>query len=199
MTYDPLEWTVRDPLEETVPDPVPGRKRLSAGRRRAVEVAALAVLVPGFLTAQWIDDDHQSRSWQTNERVTVVRRGGAGILGHVRLSMLGRDVTGRPTGVGAPAGSAGIKLVVTARPLDAQGVKDVDTIGYTVRDREGHVWSAVGSSDRDVKSQAGADRQVTVTATVPGRLVSSVVLEARPGGLSSRKGLEPTPVLRFAH
>jgi hypothetical protein len=198
MTYDPLEWTVRDPLEETVPDPIPRRKRLSDGRRRALEVGALVLVVPGFLTAEWIDNDHQARQWQTHERVTVVRQGGTGTLGHVRLRLLGRDTTGKPSSEGAPAGSVQLKLVVVVRPLDAQGVKDVDTVGYTVRDRAGHVWSAGGSPDPDLKPRAGADSQVTVLAMVPGHLVNSVVLEARPGGLA-QKGPGPTPVLRFAH
>lgn len=198
MTYDPYEWTIRDPLEETVPDPIPRRKRLSGGRRRAIEVAALVLLIPGLIAAEWIDNDHQARQWQTHERVTVVRRGATGTLGHVRLRLLGRDTTGKPASEGAPAGAVNLKLVVVVRPLDAQGVKDVDAVGYTLRDRTGHVWSAAGSSDPDQKPQAGVDGQVTVTAMVPGRLVNSVVLEARPGGLT-RKGPGPTPVLRFAH
>ena len=199
MTYDPLEWTVRDPLEETVPDPMPRRRRLSDGTRRAIEVAALLLLIPALLATEWIDDDHQARQWKTHERVTVVRRGGTGTVGHVRLRLLGRDTTGNTTRAGSPSGAVELKLVVVARPLDAQGVKDVDRIGFTVRDRAGHVWSAGGSSDPDVKPRAGADGQVTVTALVPGSLVSTVVLEARPGGLLSQKGPGPTPVLRFAH
>jgi hypothetical protein len=199
MTYDPLEWTVRDPLEETVPDPIPRRKRLSAGRRRAIEVAALLLLVPGLLATEWVDAEHQSRQWQTHEHVTVVRRGGTATLGHVRLRLLGRDTTGATSPSGSSSGAVSLKLVVVARPLDAQGVKDVDRVGYTVRDRDGHVWSAAGSSDPDVKPRAGADGQVTVTALVPGSLVSAVVLEARPGGPLTQKGSGPTPVLRFAH
>src|SRR4051812_32023168 len=99
MTYDPLEWTVRDPLEETVPDPVERRRRLSDGRRRAVEAVVLVLLVPAFLTAQWIDNAHQARNFpaqskKVQEKVTVVRRGGTGVLGRVRLRLLGRDTTG---------------------------------------------------------------------------------------------------------
>ena len=199
MTYDPLEWTVRDPLEDTVPDPVPRRKRLSDGRRRAIEVAALLLLIPALLATEWIDDDHQARNWQTHERVTVVRRGGIATLGHVRLRLLGRDTTGSTTREATPSGAVTLKLVVVVRPLDAQGVKDVDRVDYTVRDRAGHVWSAGGSSDPDVKPQVGTDGQVTVTAQVPGNLINTVVLEARPGGLLSQKAPGPTPVLRFAH
>jgi hypothetical protein len=198
MTYDPMEWTVRDPLEETVPDPVPRRRRLSGGRRRAVEVTALVLLIPGLLAAQWVDERKQSRQWQVNERVTVVRRGGTGTLGHIQLRLLGRDTTGALRGSTTPAGAVNLKLVVTARPLDAKAVKDLKILGFTVRDRAGHVWSAFGSSDPERTPAVGADTQLTVTASVPERLVSSVVLEARPGGLKTQGG-PVTPVLRFAH
>jgi hypothetical protein len=197
MTYDPLEWTVRDPLEDTTPDPVE-RGRASLARRRAVEVAALLLLAPGLLTVQWIDNRHQSRPYQTREQVTVVRRGGTGTVAHIQLRLLGRDTTGTPKTATTPAGAVSLKLVVQARPLDAKAVKDLAVLGYTVRDRAGHVWSAFGTTDRDRKPAAGAPSQVTVTATVPERLVSSVVLEIRPGGLG-RHGPAPTPVLRFAH
>jgi hypothetical protein len=84
------------------------------------------------------------------------------------------------------------------RPLDAQGVKDMEILGFTVRDRDGHVWSAAGSTDRDRKPSVGAETEISVTATVPERLVSAVVLEVRPGGLLPQTS-GPTPVLRFAH
>jgi hypothetical protein len=197
MTYDPLEWTVRDPLEDTTPDPVE-RGRGSLGRRRAVEVAALLLLAPGLLTAQWIDNRHQSRPYQTREQVTIVRRGGTGTLTHIRLRMLGRDTTGAPKSATTPAGAVSLKLVVQAQPLDAKAVKDLAMLGFTVRDRAGHVWSAAGMTDRDRKPAVGVPSQVTVTATVPAQVVSSVVLEIRPGGLD-RHGPAPTPVLRFAH
>jgi hypothetical protein len=97
MTDDPMEWTIRDPLEETVPDPIERRRRLSTGRRRAIEAVALAVIGPGFLVGQWIDDAHQARGFPpAHERVTVIGRGGNGTLGHVRLRLLGRDPALRP-------------------------------------------------------------------------------------------------------
>jgi hypothetical protein len=96
-----------------------------------------------------------------------------------------------------PPGATALKLVVTARPLDAQGVKAVDSIAFTVRDRAGHVWAAYGLADRDVKPVAGSDMQLIVTAYVPPRLVSSVVLEARQARFGQAPGA--TPVLRFAH
>jgi hypothetical protein len=199
MSYDPMEWTIRDPLEETVPDPVERRRRLSDGSRRAIEVAAVILLIPGYLTVQWLDTDHQSRGFQTKESVTVVRRGATATLGRVRLRLLGRDATGAAKSSGAPAGSAHLKLVVDAQPLDAQGVKQLPAIAYTVRDRAGHVWSAGGSTDPDREPAVGTVSQVSVTATVPANLISSVVLEARPGGLRTKKPSGPTPVLRFAH
>lgn len=194
-----MEWTIRDPLEETVPDPIERRRRLGNGSRRVIEVAAVILLVPGFLAVEWIDMDHQSVGYQTKESVTVVRRGGTGTLGRVRLRLLGRDATGVSKSTDAPAGSAHLKLVVDAQPLDAQGVKQLPAIAYTLRDRAGHVWSAGGETDPDLKPAAGTVTQVSVTATVPAGLVSSVVLEARPGGLTTRKPSGPTQVLRFAH
>jgi hypothetical protein len=199
MTYDPMEWTMRDPLEETVPDPIERRRRPSSGSRRAIEVAAVVLLVPGFLTVQWIDTDHQSRGSEPEERVTVVRRGATATLDRVRLRLLGRDATESSKSSGAPAGSAHLKLIVDAQPLDAQGVKQLSAIAYTVRDRAGHVWSAGGSTDPDRDPAVGTVSQVSVTATVPAGLVNSVVLEARPGGLTTRKPSGPAPVLRFAH
>jgi hypothetical protein len=196
MTYDPLEWTTRDPLEETVPDPVERRRRLSDGTRRAIEMVALVLLVPALLAAQWVDNRHQSRGYQTRERVTVVHRGGTGTIGHIQLRLLGRDTTGSPKS--DIAGAVAIKLVVQARPLDAKAAKDIGIIGFTMRDRAGHVWAAFGSTDPDNKPAVGAVAQVTVTSDVPAHLVNSVVLEARPGGLT-RTGTAPTPVLRFAH
>ncbi|MFB9835684.1 hypothetical protein [Actinoallomurus acaciae] len=198
MSHDPMEWTIRDPLEETVPDPIERRRRPGNGSRRAIEVAAVILLVPGFLAVKWIDTEHQSVGYQTNESVTVVRRGGTGTLGRVRLRLLGRDATDSKS-TGAPAGSAHLKLVVDAQPLDAQGVKQLPTIAYTLRDRAGHVWSAGGETDPDLKPAVGTVSQVSVTATVPAGLVSSVVLEARSGGLMTRKPSGPTQVLRFAH
>lgn len=206
MTYDPLEWTVRDPLEETVPDPIERRPRLSDGRRRAIEVAALVLLVPGFLTAQWIDDAHQARGLRApgnpgTEHLTVISRGGTGTLGRVRVRLLGRDTTGRLKDSSTPAEAVNLKLVVQVRPLEARNAKrDVEGLNFTMRDRDGHVWSAAGSYDRDRPPTVGTETQVTVTATVPERLVSAVVLEVRPPqSVSTRNGKAPVPVLRFAH
>jgi hypothetical protein len=197
MTHDPMEWTVRDPLEETVPDPIERRRRLSTGRRRAIEAVALVVIGSGLLVGQWIDDAHQARGFPpVREHVTVVPRGGDGTLGQVRLRLRGRDSKLQPTG-SVPSGSVALKLVVTARPLDAKGVKNVNAIAFSVRDRAGHVWSAYGLGDRDVKPAAGTDMQLIVTAYVPPRLVSSVVLEAQLGQFGQAPGAKP--VLRFAH
>jgi len=196
MTYDPLEWTTRDPLEETVPDPVERRRRLSDGKRRAIELVALVLLVPGLLAAQWVDNREQSRGYQTRERVTVVPRGGTGTIGGVQLRLLGRDATGSPKS--RVAGAVAMKLVVQARPLDAKAAKDIGMISFSVRDQAGHVWSAFGATDPDNKPVAGAVAQVTVLTDVPAHLVNAVVLEARRGSLI-RTGAVPTPVLRFAH
>ncbi len=199
MNGDPLEWTVRDPLEETVPDPVERRRRLSPGRRRAVEAVALAVLAPGLLATQWVDNEHQSRSYQTREQVTVVARGGTGTIERVQLRLLGRDTTGAQRTPTTPAGAVSVKLVVQARPLDAKGAKNLDSLGFTLRDRAGHVWTADGGLDLDKEPAAGAQTQLTITGDVPAALAGSVVLEARPGQLTLRAADGWTPVLRFAH
>jgi hypothetical protein len=202
MTYDPLEWTVRDPLEETVPDPIEREPRLSEGKRRAIEAAALVLLVAGFLTAQWIDDAHQARHYQAQgrpgpEHLTVVPRGGTATLGRVRIKVLGRDTTGAPRSGTTPAGAVNLKLVLQVQPLDARHAReDVDHLTYTVRDRAGHVWSAGGMYDTDRPPAAGTVSQVTVIATVPGRLAGSVVLEVRPMA-PAQAGV--SQALRFAH
>ncbi len=194
MMFDPHEMTVRDPLEETVPDPVRRRSRLSDGRRRAVELVALLVVLPGLLAVYWVDDRKQAAQWDPQERVTVVAHGGTGTLGHVRLRVLGRDATASSTGT--TAGATKITLIVELRALDARGAKDPVT--YTVRDRAGHVWTAFGLPAGGHDPVVGATTPVTVTADVPVRLTGSVVLEARLGSFGAT-GHGPTRVLRFAH
>jgi hypothetical protein len=194
MMFDPHEMTVRDPLEETVPDPVRRRSRLSGGRRRAVELVALLVVLPGLLAVYWMDDRKQAAQWDPQERVTVVARGGTGTLGHVRLRVLGRDATA--SSAGTTAGAAKITLIVELRALDAKGAKD--SVTYTVRDRDGHVWTALGLPAGGHDPVVGAATPVKVTADVPVRLTGSVVLEARLGSFGAT-GHGPTQVLRFAH
>jgi hypothetical protein len=202
---DPFERTVRDahgmtardPLEDTVPDPVGRTPRVG---RRALEAVALLLLAPGLLAIRWIDDEHQAAQRQAAEHVTVVRRGGTGTLGHTRWRLLGRDSTARVRSSTAPAGAVQITLLLQVRPLDAQGVKDAGTTGYRLRDRAGHVWDAAGllGSEGDRDPVAGQETRVTVTASVPKRLVNSLVLETRQRSpLLTRPG--PVQVLRFAH
>jgi hypothetical protein len=198
MTLDPYELTTRDPLEDTVPDPVERTPRLSRRQRRTVEACALLVLAPGLLAVRWIDDSHQAVQWQPDERVTVVRRGATGTLEHVRLRLVGRDATGALKTRTTPAGAARVALVLEVRALDAQGAKDAKYIGYALRDRSGHVWMALGLPEGDRDPVVGAPARVTVSATLPERLLSSVVLEARQGS-PARKGTGPVQVLRFAH
>lgn len=202
--YDPLEWTVRDPLEDTVPDPIERRPRMSNQTRRALEVAVLILLVPGYLTAQWIDDSHQARNYHTQgkpgpENLTVVPRGGIATLGRVRLKLLGRDTTDSQRDSTMPAGAMRLTLILLVQPLDAHHAKDdVDGLSYTVRDRAGHVWSAGGLYDIDNPPKAGTVTQVKVLATVPQQVLSSVVLEVRPPASARPKDGRP-PALRFAH
>jgi hypothetical protein len=196
MTYDPLEWTVRDPLEDTVPDPIE-RRRLRPGRRRAIELVALLVLAPGLLVTEWVDNAHQSRGYQPHDHVTVVRRGATGTLGHVQLRLLGRDATGSPKS--STPGAISLKLVLQARPLDAKGAKDLDGFDFTLRDKDGHVWSAAAdSTNPDNTPAVGVTAQLTVLGSVPEHLVNAVVLEARPSAWAASRAVT-SPVLRFAH
>jgi hypothetical protein len=202
MTIDPYEWTVRDPLEETVPDAVVRRKRLSDGWRRALEASALIVLAPGLLIAQWLDRGHDNDKAQPPEQVTVVPRGGTGTLGHLRIRLLGRDVTAPVKSATTPAGAVQLRLVIEVRPMDAQAAKVAQFVAYSVRDRAGHVWSASSllpnsGSSTDDKPAPGVPLSATVTANVPERLVSSVVLEARQATMGMARGRPQ--VLRFAH
>jgi hypothetical protein len=198
MTIDPYEWTVRDPLEETVPDPVVRPQRLSDGWRRTLEASALLVLVPGLLIAQWLDRGHNNDISKPPDQVTVVPRGGTGTLGHLRMRMFGRDVSGPPRSATTPAGAVQLRLVLEVRPMDAQGAKVAQFVAYSVRDRAGHVWTAFPLlGDPDNKPAAGVPMQVIVTANLPERLVSSVVLEARQSTGAARPARPQ--VLRFAH
>jgi hypothetical protein len=198
MTYDAYEWTTRDPLEDTVPDPIRREPRLSTGQRRALEASVVLVLAPALLATEWLDDAHHSKASQTNERVTVVHRGGTGTLAHVRLRLLGRDATAPARKSTTPAGAVRLSLVMELRPLDAQGVKASDYFAYSVRDRAGHVWSAYASVNSDLHPTAGVAFQRMIYADLPPSVVNSVVLEARGGGLTL-KTKQPAQVLRFAH
>ncbi len=186
--------TTRDPMEETVPDPVGRTPR--TGRKRAIEACALLILAPGMLAVGWVDHSRQARTYTPEEHVTVVPHGGTGTLGRVRLKVAGRDATAPAT---ATAGAVTLTLVVEVRPLDAQGAKDSQAVTYSVRDRDGHTWSAGGVPAGGHDPVAGVTTQVKVTASVPQRLVSSVVLEARTGGSGLSGGHGQVRVLRFAH
>ena len=196
--FDPLESTRRDPLQDTVPDLFAREPRLSRGQRRALEACALLVLVPGLLGVWWVDDEHQAAGWKRPDHVTVVPRGGTGTLGHVRLRLLGRDTTAPAKSLTHP-GAAKLTLIVELRPLDAQGAKDAPYTAFDVRDREGHVWSAYGPVQTGHDPAVGVPVQLRVTSDLPGRELSSVVLEARQGSLTLRKAGVPSQVLRFAH
>ena len=198
MNLDPYETTARDPLEETVPDPIERKKRLSPGLRRAVEACALLVMLPGLLVARWIDDSDQALQWQPREHVTVVRRGGTGTLGHTQWRFIGRDATVALRSRTTPAGAVKLTLLLEVRALDAQGVKDANEISYQVRDRAGHIWTGTDETGAD-DLVVGARTPVTVTATVPERLVSSVVLEAGQDPFARRRREAPVELLLFAH
>jgi hypothetical protein len=191
---DPYEMITRDPLEETAPDPVDRTPRISRARRRAIEVCALIVLAPALLAVGWVDDKHQASHYEPQEHVTVVPHGGTGTLGHLQLKVAGRDAT---AGTRSSSGAVVLTLIVELRPLDAQGAKDSQSVTYTVRDRDGHSWSAAGLPSGDHDPAVGATTQVKVTASVPQRLFSSVVLEARAGTQARAAG--NVRVLRFAH
>lgn len=187
------ETTTPDPLESTVPDPV--RRRMPARRRRTIEVCALAVLLPAVLVTYWIDGSHMGRSFDPPERVTVIPRGGTATIGHTRWRLLGRDAKAGPTFSTTPPGSLRLTLLLQVSVLDAQGAKDATRVTYQVRDREGHIWPALGQFPDADDPPAGSTVPDTVTANVPPNLVSKVVLEVQAA--AAKKG--PVQVLRFAH
>ncbi|MEV0409130.1 hypothetical protein [Actinoallomurus sp. NPDC050550] len=192
---DPYEFTVRDrrapgtrdPLEDTVPDALqlvgsgarPSEEamapRAKGGRRRRrlIEAAVLLALAPALLAVQWIDDSHQAANIQPPERDTTVRLGQTGVLGHAQWRMLGRDTTTPATDSTTPAGAVHIKLILQVRPLDAQGVKNVQATGYRLRDGAGHEWTGAPLGPDPV---AGRTTQMAITSDVPGALVNSVLL-----------------------
>ncbi|WP_433180115.1 hypothetical protein [Actinoallomurus sp. CA-150999] len=187
---DPHEFTVRDPraprtrdpLEDTVPDVLQAlaseeavASRAKGGRRgrRLIEAAVLLALAPGLLAVQWVDDSHQARNIQPPERDTTVRLGQTGVLGHAQWRMLGRDTATPARDSTTPAGAVHIKLILQVRPLDAQGVKDVQATAYRLRDGAGHEWTGAPLGPDPV---AGRTAQIAVTSDVPAALVSSVLL-----------------------
>jgi hypothetical protein len=190
------EMTAPDPLETTVPDPV--RRRMSDARRRAIEVCALVCLLPALVVAHWIDGSRLGHSFEPPDRFTVVPRGGTVAIGHSRWRLLGRDAKAGMRFSTTPPGSLRLTLILQVRVLDAQGVKDATNVTYQVRDRQGHVWSALGSFPDAEDPPAGATVPVTVTANVPPNLISRVVLEVRVAALGARKKGH-LRVLRFAH
>jgi hypothetical protein len=197
---DPFEMTTRDPLEDTVPDPAEPPGRVSRRTRRALEAAALLILAPGLIAVRWVDDSHQAALRQPPDHVTVLRRGATGTLGHTRWHLLGRDATAPVRDSTLPAGTAKLTLVLRVRALDAQGVKDADSTAYQLTDRAGHVWTALGLLGTEGRREpvAGGETPVTVTATVPERLLNSVALEIRQPTLRATAGA-PVEVVRFAH
>ncbi|GAB3988009.1 hypothetical protein GCM10029978_109170 [Actinoallomurus acanthiterrae] len=207
-TRDPRAPVARDPLEDTVPDALqpldsgahPSEpavmSRAEGGRRgrRLIEAAVLLVLAPGLLTVQWIDDGHQAANIQPAERDTTVRLGQTGVLGHAQWRMLGRDTTTPPRDSTTPAGAVHIKLILQVRPLDAQGVKNVQATGYRLRDGAGHEWTGGPLGPDPV---AGRTAQIAVTSDVPAALVNSVLLAISQK--STTKAGQSLNGLVFAH
>jgi hypothetical protein len=133
------------------------------------------------------------------EAVTVVSVGKPGTLNRVQWTMLGRDVgdTSAPPRSTPPSGKTELKLLVAARPLDAQAGKDLTRgrLVFQLRDREGHIWSA--TADLSAGAPPGTVTQVPVLAFVPPDKVTSVVLEIAQSRIYVQKG--SVAVLRFAH
>lgn len=156
------------------------------------------LLVTVTTGVRWYDDSVQARALDRPESVTVVPHGGTGAIGQVRWRVLGRSEGERaPAGL-APAGSARLTLQAEARPLNAQGVKELTESKATFRisDQEGHIWS--GLADTPSEAQPGTAVRVPITANVPADRLRSVVLEILPSSVyGNRAG--PIRVLRFAH
>lgn len=183
------DFTARDPLEDTQPDPVV-RPRMAPGKRRAIEAISLAVLLPGLLATRWVDNSHIYR--KQGESVTTVSRTATVRLAHSQWRLLGRQAAKDLNG--------NVVLLMTARPLDAQGVKDLSGgygLGFRLRDKAGHVWDVASNlDDSDNKPAVGTDLPVKVVGRVPDSLVSAVVLELRQ---SSWSHPSQSRWYRFAH
>jgi hypothetical protein len=161
------------------------------------------ILLPGLIGIQWYDDGNNAVTRDPHRHVIVVPQGAWATLGHGRWRMLGRQVirTGR-TGLAGPSGGTELTLLLDVKVLDAQGAKELGTITYELRDREGHVWSAGGNVDNpSAGTEApppGSTARVTVTGTVPAGRAGSVVLDLHVEAYD-RPDRDVLDVLRFAH
>ncbi len=157
-----------------------------------MEAVALAVLLPGLVTVQWLDDAHQVGGQDTT---TTVPWGATATLGHTQWRLLGRVPDG---GRSFTPGAVTVRLLLQVRPMDAQGAKQADpaNVGFRLRDRAGHIWTAGTDGGSDTEPAAGQTTQITVTGDVPARLAGSVVLEMH---LGSSFAAGPKHWYRFAH
>jgi len=101
-----------------------------------------------------------------------------------------------------PAGSATLTLSMGMKALDARGSKEAapGNMRFWIRDRAGNKWSAEAAYIGEIGIKGppvGKPVPVTVTAEVPERLLTSVVVDVAQAGPSRPKG--PVRVLRFAH
>ncbi|KAB2347809.1 hypothetical protein [Actinomadura rudentiformis] len=205
---DPFEQTrpERDPYEQTRPDPrqderaegdegeetPPRREWLRGGERRFIEVIVLVCLASLLLGLRWVDSkDAVRKTFQPPEQVTSVARGAPGVLADIEWRVTGRTA-GRALGERDPE-VAELRLTLTARPLNAAGMKAIRGYGisYRVLDAEGREWDATGLP------RPGAPYQVTVRATVPRSKADSLTLEVLAPRDVERRGA-PRPSLRFA-
>jgi hypothetical protein len=154
---------------------------------------------------RWYDDSNHVAAREPAERVTIVPRGAWGKFEHTHWRVLGmQKPTVATSASDVPAGGTQIVLELEAKVLDQQGVKELSRVGYEIRDREGHVWSAFGQvqnqSIDEAKPVPGSTQRVKVTGMVPQSKLSSVVLDARlqPSGPAGA-GKKVLHVLRFAH
>jgi hypothetical protein len=199
--YEPRPEPPRQPAAETATDLPPVRPGFR--RRRLIELGALLILAPVVIGVRWYDDTNHAVTQEPPERVTVVSRGAWAKLGHTQWRLLGRQDRPLPTGDPDTApGSATLVLLLQAKALDAQGVKQLSAMDYVIHDRAGREWSAQGtvesqSIDED-KPTPGSTQRVKVLATVPRSKLSEVVLDLHVQA-NVRPERTVLDVLRFAH
>lgn len=180
------------------------RRRLDPRRRRIIEAAALAMLIPLTLGLEWFDEVRLVQvGVEPAEKITVVPHDRTADMAHSRWLMGGRLPEAKPAADGSrPAGGTTITLVIGVKALDPQGTKEASASNLKFRlvDRAGNEWSATADyqGENVIKGPpVGKPVPIEITAQVPANMADQLVLDVVQSGAWRPKG--PVPVLRFAH